>query len=80
MEVSGQPRPLYPRDRTPVPIKWEIGWAPEKVWTSWRREESLEPAGFRTPDLPARVLFSIPTTLSQLQLIVTETMSKNIIW
>jgi len=30
------PRPLYPRQRTPVPIKQEFGWAPEPVWAYWR--------------------------------------------
>jgi hypothetical protein len=28
----------------PIPIGWEAGWAPEQVWTIWKRE-SLGPAG-----------------------------------
>jgi hypothetical protein len=32
--VSSTPLPLYP----PVPIEYEVGWTPEPVWTTWRRE------------------------------------------
>ena len=30
--VNATPRPLYLRERDPVPIVWEAGWAPEPVW------------------------------------------------
>jgi hypothetical protein len=33
----------------PVPIGQEAGWAPEPVWTLWRRENSISLAGNRTP-------------------------------
>jgi hypothetical protein len=33
----------------PGPIVQEAGWAPEQVWTLWRREESLAASGNRTP-------------------------------
>jgi hypothetical protein len=39
--VSFTPRPLYPRGKTPppsVPLGQEAGWAPEPVWTTWRRQ------------------------------------------
>jgi len=26
-------RPLYPRERNPVSIKKDAGWAPEMLWT-----------------------------------------------
>jgi hypothetical protein len=29
-------------------ITWEIGWAPETVWTLWSREESFVLAGNRS--------------------------------
>jgi hypothetical protein len=31
-----------------VPIGEEAGWAPEPVWTTWRRK-ILDPTGIRTP-------------------------------
>ena len=31
--VSATPRPLYPRERAPVPIAQEAGWPPGSVWT-----------------------------------------------
>jgi hypothetical protein len=30
--VNANPRPLYPREREPVPILQEAGWAPRPVW------------------------------------------------
>jgi len=44
-------RPLYPRERYPVPIAQEAGWAPGLVLTG---AENLAPAGIRSPDRPAR--------------------------
>jgi hypothetical protein len=32
--ASPTPRPLYPRERDPVPIVQEAGWAPGPVWTA----------------------------------------------
>jgi hypothetical protein len=43
LEVSGQlnaPAALPPRNEHPVLIWYEAGWAPESVWTPWRRENS----------------------------------------
>ena len=31
--VNATPQPLYPRERDPVPIVQEAGWAPGPVWT-----------------------------------------------
>jgi hypothetical protein len=47
--VSFTPLPLYPRGKEPpVHIEQEAGWAPEPVWTLWRREQSCI-AWNRTP-------------------------------
>ena len=37
--VNVRPQPLYPRERAPLSTEQVAVWAPEKVWTSWRREK-----------------------------------------
>ena len=49
--VSATPWPLYLRERDPVPIVLEAGWAPGPVWTS---AEILASTVIRFPDRPAR--------------------------
>jgi hypothetical protein len=49
--VNPTPRPLYPRERNPIRIGQEAGWAPGPVWTC---AENLDPTGIRSPDRPAR--------------------------
>jgi hypothetical protein len=54
--VSGQhhaPAALYPRERTPVPIVQEAGWASEPVWTQRLEEKSFVCAGIE-PGSPGR--------------------------
>jgi hypothetical protein len=41
-------RPLYTRERNPVPIEYDAGWVQEPVWTFWRGEKSLFSTGIRT--------------------------------
>jgi len=48
--VSVTTWPLFPLERTPVSIEYEAGWAPEPVWTFWRREKYLDITGTRIPD------------------------------
>jgi hypothetical protein len=38
-------------------------WAPQPVWTFWRRTKSLSPTGIRTPDRPACSVVAVSTTL-----------------
>ena len=48
---NATPRPLHPRERDPVLIVQEAGWAPGPIWTS---AENLDPTGIRFPDRAAR--------------------------
>jgi hypothetical protein len=55
MEVSGQrhaPAALYRRERIPVPIVQETGWATELVWTQKLEEKSFASAGESNLDRP----------------------------
>jgi hypothetical protein len=38
--ASFTPLPLYPRGKSPLYPAKEVGWTPEPVWTTWRRENS----------------------------------------
>jgi hypothetical protein len=60
--VSATPRPCYPRERDPVHIVQEAGWAPGPVW---KGAENLVPTGIRSPDRPVAILTrpSRPTAL-----------------
>ena len=49
--ANATPRPLYPRERDPLPILQEAGQVPGPVWTG---AENLAPTGVRSPDRPAR--------------------------
>ena len=46
--VNFTSRPLYRREGTLTPVEYETGWAPEQVWTFWRRVKSLAHTGIRT--------------------------------
>jgi hypothetical protein len=35
-----RPAALPPGKELPVPIRYEAVWAPEAIWTTWRRENS----------------------------------------
>jgi hypothetical protein len=52
MEVSGQLQTLaaLPPEKEPlVPIGYEAGWAPGRVWTPWSIRKFLVPARNQTP-------------------------------
>ena len=49
--VNATPRSLYPRERDPVTIVQEAGWAPGPIWTG---TENLAPHRDSIPDRPVR--------------------------
>jgi hypothetical protein len=53
---------LLPGKEWAVPIQWKAGWAPEAVWTLWRRVKSFVHAVNRTKIRRSRMV-PIPTTL-----------------
>jgi hypothetical protein len=52
--VNFTPRPLYPQEKTPVPIEQKAGRAPESVWAVLENRKYLAAAGIRTPNSPSR--------------------------
>jgi len=51
MVVSGQivaTAALPPGKGHPLSIEWEASWAPESLWTKWRREKSPLPPRIET--------------------------------
>jgi hypothetical protein len=48
--VNATPQAIYARERDPVPIVQEAGWAPGPVWTGG---ENLTPTGIRSLYRPA---------------------------
>ena len=64
--VHFTPRPLCPRERTPVPIQFEAGWVAEPAWTLYREEKSLAHTGIWTLDRPARSLVITVVSLFRL--------------
>jgi len=54
---STTPRPLYPRERDPIPVVQKVEWAPVQVWTA---AENLATTDTRSPDCPACSVVAIP--------------------
>jgi len=69
VEGIGQPQALAslpPADEFMVPIELEAVWAPQPVWTFWRRDKYLALTGVQKPDCLAHNLVTLLTTLSRL--------------
>jgi hypothetical protein len=47
--VDATSRPLYPRERSPIPIVLESSWAPMPILEGFEKRSFLAPTGFRTP-------------------------------
>jgi hypothetical protein len=44
---------LLPWEKATLPVEQEAGYAPDPIWTIFKTEKPLAPAGIRTPDCPA---------------------------
>jgi hypothetical protein len=67
--VNATPRSLYRRERTPVPIVRETGWAPGPVWTGLEKTNFLPTSWFehRTVQaVPSRyIAYAVPAGLER---------------
>jgi hypothetical protein len=61
---GGAPTAVLP-EKAPIHVEWEVCGAPEVVWTFWKREKPMSPAGIRTLDRPAREVVIVFTVLSR---------------
>jgi hypothetical protein len=50
-----------------------LGGSQEPFWTFWRREKSLAPSGFQTPDSPAHSLVTILKRYCDSSVVVMKT-------
>jgi hypothetical protein len=64
-------RPLYPRDKIPVHIEGDAGWAPDGVWMCLKVIKSS--TGIRTTDRPSPDTVALTTTPSVWVYINTKT-------
>jgi len=46
LAVKFRPQQLFLCEITPIPIEYEVGWAPEPVSTFWRKKNFFPPVGF----------------------------------
>ena len=49
----------------------EAAWAPQPVWTFWKREKSVASAGIQTPDRAAGNLVAVLTAVSQFDVLAS---------
>jgi hypothetical protein len=57
---ASPPRPLFPPRKEPLVLnEWEVGWAPELMWTFWRWEENSFPVRESKHDLILKVVSAV---------------------
>jgi hypothetical protein len=52
-----------PREINSSQIEWKAVWAPQQVWTFWKRDKSLATADIGMPDCPASCTVTALTTV-----------------
>jgi hypothetical protein len=62
------PAALPPGKEPPVPIGWEDGWAPEAIWTTWRKLLTLTGLEFRPLDRSGSLQYVFIAWLSNFKL------------
>ena len=69
---TSRPSPgrFTPRTEIRYPFLQEAGWAPGPVWTG---ADYVVPTGIRSPDRPAHNAVAIPTALSRVHHVGTDT-------
>ena len=84
MEVCGNfiPRSIYPWEKagTHGTVDQEDVWAPEPVWTFWRKKKSFASPAIQSQDRPVCSLVSVPTTLARSETIKYCGTFRNIFW
>jgi hypothetical protein len=70
--VNFTPRPLDTRERAPVPVEEEAGWAPEPVGAFWSNGRSHAPTRIRTPGPSRYTDYATPTPVLFLVVLVNE--------
>jgi len=67
--VNATPRPLYRRERAPVPIVQEAGWTPGPVWTGLEKTNFLPPSWFEHRNVQALtscyIAYAVPAGLER---------------
>ena len=61
--LTSHPDRFTPGTKPLARIEYEAGWAPEPVYTLWKTDKYLAPAGSPTPDRPPHGLLTVVSML-----------------